>query len=96
VDNALYAFSCDNTTRSTLDLATTLVVALYSIRQQLIDVNGTRTLKTWVNGVAKADKTTNMPRAAQAMRAVSVELENTAAADKRYIVYVPKFVYLTT
>ena len=89
LNNALRALSCDGTTRSVLDLGVALGAwSTLVIRQRL--ANGK--LYTWVNGVAKADKTTNIPAAGNFL-IFTTRITNTAAADKQIYKYAPKIVW---
>jgi len=57
-DGALYSYSSDGTTRSRLDLSTTLGAGYHRLIQRLTSGVG---LETWWDGVKKATKTTNLP-----------------------------------
>ena len=89
LDGAIRAFSSDGAARSTLDLATALNPGNYQTVKQLL-VSGA--VKTWIDGVAKADKTTNVPTT-QSIRQWAVRLTNTAAANKTLGITTPKIAW---
>ena len=89
INNALYALSCDGTTRSTLDLSTTLSAwTTYRIKQRL----ASGVLYTWVSASAKTNKTTNLPSSGN-IPTWMFRFTNTAAANKALSTYIPKVVW---
>lgn len=80
INGALYTFSGDGTTESTLDLSTALIAATwYRIRVKRV-ASGTT---VWVDGVEKTTKTTNVPSGVSDIDStIQIVLKTTEAVDK--------------
>jgi len=75
-NGALWASSGDGTNRSSQNLATALSAnTRYRVKQQLVS----GALHTWVDGVAKTDKTTNLPTGTITSALVSLSAYRTTA-----------------
>jgi len=89
LNDAIRAFSSDGSTRSVLDLATTISPGSYQTVKQCL-VSGA--LKTWIDGVAKADKTNNLP-VNKDIKYWTVRLTNTEAQNKTLGITTPKIAW---
>ena len=86
--SAIRAYSADGA-RSVLDLSTSVTTGTYmTVKQRLVG----GAIKTWINGVAKTDKTTNVPTTQNIYRFVG-KIKNTAASNKTLGIIVPKIAW---